>query len=116
MQQYTIHPLVVGINETDPGDEPLKALETKFTAYDGNTELLRTAADPALMQALAADSGGQVLSPDDPNALLDVLANQRAARVVPPVPEFVWDRGWVMALLLAWIGLEWIIRKKGGLL
>lgn len=96
--------------------ETIEPLVTKFTAYDGNTELLRTAADPVLMRALAVGSGGDVLPPDQPGALLDVLRTQRAARFVPPVPEYVWDRGWVMAAILIWVGLEWIIRKKGGLL
>lgn len=96
--------------------EMIEPLVTKFTAYDGNTELLRTAADPALMRALAVGSGGEVLSPDEPGALLDVLRTERAARFVPPVPAYVWDRGWIMAAILIWVGLEWIIRKKGGLL
>ncbi|MBB6429558.1 hypothetical protein [Algisphaera agarilytica] len=98
------------------GDDSLQPLETKFIAYDSNTELLRTAANPALMRSLAADSGGLALAPDEPGALLQVLEAERAARVVPPVPAYVWDRGWVMATILIWVGLEWLLRKKGGLL
>lgn len=92
------------------------AQTTKFTAYDGNTELLRVATDPALMRDLAEGSGGSVFDPGDPDALLNVLSVERAARLVPPTPMFIWDRGWVLAALLTWLGLEWLIRKKGGLL
>ncbi|MEM9915193.1 MAG: vWA domain-containing protein [Planctomycetota bacterium] len=113
---HTLAVRAVDDTPTNPGDEAIEPVETPFIAYDGNTELLRTAADPALMRSLAVDSGGEVLSPDNPAALLEVLSRQQAARFVPPVPEYVWDRGWVMALLLIWIGLEWIVRKKGGLL
>ncbi|MEM1107551.1 MAG: hypothetical protein AAGH99_02570 [Planctomycetota bacterium] len=101
-------------NATDT--EPISDLETKFTAYDGNTEMLRTAADPALMRALAEGTGGEVLNPRQPDRLLDVLAAELAVRFVPPSPSYVWDRGWVLAAILLWVGLEWIIRKKGGLL
>lgn len=118
----SVRPIVVEARaitegEVDPDrDDRTEPLETKFTAYDGNTELLRTAANPALMRALADGSGGEVLAPDDPGALMDILATERAARVVPPVPRFVWDQGWIMFALLAWVGFEWIVRKKGGLL
>ncbi|MEM9417532.1 MAG: hypothetical protein AAGA25_00575 [Planctomycetota bacterium] len=98
------------------GDESIEPLETKFIAYDGNTELLRTAANPALMRRLAVDSGGEVLDPDEPEVLLKLLEAERAARVIPPVPAYVWDRGWVMTAILIWVGLEWLLRKKGGLL
>lgn len=90
--------------------------ETKFTAYDGNTELLRVATDPALMRDLAEGSGGVVFDAGEPDALLEVLSAERAAKRVPPTPAFIWDRGWVLTALLIWIGAEWLIRKKGGLL
>jgi len=111
----TVRPIRNANGGLTTGDN-IETLETKFTAYDGNTEMLRTAADPALMRALADTSGGQVLPPREPGALMDLLAAERAARVVPPMPRYVWDRGWVMAAILLWVGLEWIVRKKGGLL
>ncbi|MEM8737004.1 MAG: hypothetical protein AAGG38_00805 [Planctomycetota bacterium] len=89
--------------------------ETKFSVYDGNTERLQTAADPDLMRALAEGSGGRVLDPGDPGALAEVLAIQRAARLMPSTPRYLWDRGVVMAVLLGWLGVEWLIRKRRGL-
>lgn len=95
---------------------PFEPRQTKFTAYDSNTERLVTAADPSTLDTLSRETGGQTFNPDDPDALLQVLQRQRAARLVPPIPEFIWDQGWLMAGLLVWAGAEWLLRKKGGLL
>ncbi|MEM6459816.1 MAG: hypothetical protein AAF710_10555 [Planctomycetota bacterium] len=102
-----------GLDET-----PESVVETsgggKFAVYDGNAERRRTAADPGLMRRLAEGSGGRVLDPREPGALGQLLAAERAARVVPPVPRYVWDRwGWLV-LLLGGFGAEWLLRKKGG--
>ena len=74
------------------------------------------AARPEIMTVLAERSGGAVLDPFQPSTLLDRLERQRAATLVPPTPQPLWDTPWVMVLLLIWAGSEWIIRKKGGLL
>jgi len=92
-------------------------LETRFVAYDDNAERRFTAADPATLAALGAGTpGGGTLDPHRPRALLEHLARQRALRAVPPRPVYVWDRGWVMVLLLGAAGVAWILHKKGGLL
>lgn len=95
-------------------------LETRFVAYDDNAERRFTAADPATLAALSgaggSATGGTTLDPHRPRALLEHLARQRALRAVPPRAVYVWDRGWVMVLLLGAAGVAWILHKKGGLL
>ncbi|MEX0653609.1 MAG: hypothetical protein WD534_11605 [Phycisphaeraceae bacterium] len=91
-------------------------VEARFSVYDVDMERLQSAAHPALMRQLAEESGGQLLDPHEPDQLQTVLADYRAARIVPPQPEPIWDRGWLLLLLLLWAGGEWLMRKKGGLL
>ncbi len=99
----------------DDGGEP-KVVEARFNVYDINREMLHSAADPGAMRFLAEETGGVVLDPFRPGELADLLAREQAARVVPPQPTYIWDRGWVLACLLLWAGAEWLLRKKGGLL
>lgn len=91
-------------------------VEASFYVNDGAaTERLHTAADPAWMQTLASNSGGMVLDPDKPEALLEVLAHHRAARDGQPIPVHLWDRAWLLFVLLLWMGVEWLIRRAWGL-
>ena len=97
----------------DPDTPPL---ETRFNAYEIDMERLHNSADPTAMRTLAELSGGRVLDPARPNELLRILERQRASMVVPPRPRYVWDQGIFLVLLLVWVGAEWLIRKRGGLL
>ncbi|MEO0966622.1 MAG: vWA domain-containing protein, partial [Planctomycetota bacterium] len=90
--------------------------EAMLSVYDADRERLDTSADPAMLEALAVATGGRLLDPDRPDELIALLEQQRAARVVPPRPEYLWDRWWVMAALLSWLGLEWIGRRTTGMI
>ncbi|MCG8508867.1 MAG: hypothetical protein MI741_06520, partial [Rhodospirillales bacterium] len=98
-----------------PGMNPQR-LEARFNVFDIDFERLQCSANPAAMRRLAEASGGRFLDPYKPNELFDVLQRQLATITVPPQPKYVWDKGWLLVMLLIWAGLEWLIRKKGGLL
>jgi len=100
----------------DSGDTDVPPIESRFNAFRIDMERLHSSADPAAMRTLAELSGGQVLDPARPEQLLEVLERYRASMQVPPAPQYVWDHGAFMVLLLLWAGAEWIIRKRGGLL
>ena len=93
-----------------------KPLESRFSVYDVDFERLLSAANRRALRQLALDSGGLVLNPAEPEKLADLLLRYRASTLVPPRPRYVWDRGWILALILLWGGSEWLIRRKGGLL
>lgn len=93
--------------------EPVYA---KFNAYDLDTERIHCSARPQPLRFLSDASGGRFLRKESPDALLEVLRQQEAAMRVPPRLRYIWDDGWILVLLLVWSGLEWLIRKKGGLL
>jgi len=91
-------------------------IESRFNAFRIDMERLHSSADPAAMRTLAELSGGRVLDPSKPGALLDILERYRASMQVPPAPRYVWNHGVFMVLILLWAGTEWLIRKRGGLL
>ena len=106
-----IHTVVLEAPSLTP--EPVYA---KFTAYDIDAERIHCAARPQPLRFLSEASGGRFLQEDSPDTLLEILRQQEAAMRVPPQLRFFWDEGWILVLLLVWSGLEWLIRKKGGLL
>lgn len=116
-RRATFEPTEPGVYRVVADAPGLEApVEASFNVYELDLERLECAADPYRMRMIAEESGGQVLDPYDPDALDELLERQRQASIVPPRPEYVWNRTWVMVLLLGWAGGEWLIRKKGGLL
>jgi len=80
-----------------------------FTVSPGQEEDLNRSADPDLMRQIAAVGGGEALSPDFRLAPIE----KRRSGVENPTTA--WDRSWVLASLLALLGLEWWIRRRSGL-
>jgi len=91
-------------------------IETRFYCYDVDIERLQNAADRQAMRLLSERSDGRCLNPDNPDELTRLLKSHRASIRVPPRPYYLWDRDWVLAMVLCWAGGEWIIRRKAGLL
>lgn len=96
--------------------ETAEPVEAKFTVQDINLERLQSAADPQSLRMLAEQTGGQVLSPYEPEQLGGVLERYLAMMTIPPQPQYIWDRGIFLILLLLLAGFEWIGRKLGGML
>src|SRR5262249_2268192 len=114
----TVNPSRAGVYRAilrSPGLKPEKQ-EHGFSVYDVSLERLETWANPLAMSVLSEHSGGEVLRPDQADLLIDRLNRQRLAGIVPTEPEYIWDNGGILFLLLTWTGLEWIIRRKAGLL
>lgn len=101
----------ITLDATPLADAPLTQ---KFSVYDLNLERLRTAARPDVMRDLAEQTGGMHFDVRDAVNLADRLARQRASKIIPPRPRYLWDHGWLMALLVTWLGLEWIGRRGSG--
>ncbi len=66
--------------------------------------------DHALLEALTATTGGQVLAPDDLGQLPQLLPN-RSVQTVKPLSERIWDTPLAFALVLLVLTAEWIGRK-----
>ncbi|QNN21255.1 hypothetical protein HED60_02890 [Planctomycetales bacterium ZRK34] len=112
----TLKPQATGVWQVTLDASPLadQPLTQKFSVYDLNLERLRTAARPDVMRSLAEQTGGMHFDVRDTVNLADTLARRRASKIIPPRPRYVWDHGWLMALLVIWLGLEWIGRRNSG--
>ena len=79
-----------------------------------NEELVDLAANLSLLEELAQAGGGKVYSIENAKDLIDALAAQSATR------EYFIERPlrqswWVLGIFLAFLTLEWILRKWAGL-
>ncbi len=111
-------PATVGVHRVEllsPGMVPERQ-ERKFNVYHLNFERLNASANPMALRLLAENSGGAVLEQNQTDELIDMLRRRQAAMVVPPSPEYTWDRWPFMALLLCWCGAEWLLRRRADLM
>lgn len=99
-----------------PGQDATAVQEKKFSVYDVDMERLHVAAVPEELARLAEVSGGLALSADNAAQLPHELARQKSLRTTPQPPEFLWNHAGVLVLILAWAGVEWLARRKAGLL
>ena len=115
--QAEYRPAVPGVHHVRilPKGQGGQTVDARFNAYRIDVERMHTSANPAALRTLAQASGGRCLNPLDPDALDPQLTRQRLAAQTPPTPHYLWDRGWVLTCLLCLAGLEWIVRKAGGL-
>ncbi len=116
-KQPGVHRVRVIENGTDDaGDGTGSAIEAKFNCYNIDIERLYTSADRGALRTLSELSGGRCLDPAEPESLKVLLDKQREAAKTPATPYYLWDRGWVLGLVLSWVGAEWLLRRAGGLL
>ncbi|APZ93462.1 glutamine amidotransferase [Fuerstiella marisgermanici] len=98
-------------------DGLLNYASTRFLVSQRDPELDNPAADPALMRELAHVSGGDYLDPDGMIARLEdwvdngmpSLKLKRSRRVT------LWDNWFSLLLFVLLLTLEWVFRKKRGL-
>jgi len=108
----TYRPGVTGqlrVRIDEPSLEPMR-LQVPVEVFAADDELRHPETDHELLEALAAETGGQVLPPDHLGELPDLLPN-RAVRTINPLTERIWDTPLAFGLVLLVITIEWIGRK-----
>jgi hypothetical protein len=95
-----------------PGSDVL----VPFTVFHTREEDIITAADPELMRQIAQASGGETLSIQELDELPQKLKVAHALLTIRTEPRPAWDRWWVLASLLGALSLEWLLRRRMGLL
>ena len=98
-----------------PGNTKAVPVSAAFTVFAGQEEDANRSADPALMQQIAAVGGGQMLQAAELNTLPEKLRSAELASVRIVEPRTLWDRGWVLAVLLGLLTTEWLLRRRNGL-
>jgi len=91
-------------------------LSQSVEVLSASVEKRELGADPETMRRLAEISGGQVLNASDVARMPEVVRKWEAARQLAHRQRPVWDRWWVMAAMIALLGVEWWLRRREGLL
>ena len=108
----TYRPGVTGqmvVRLDDPTLESLR-LQVPVDVFAPDDELRQPETDHALLAALAAETGGRTIAPDELDQLAAILPN-RSVRTINPLTERIWDTPLVFGLLLLLLATEWIGRK-----
>jgi hypothetical protein len=116
--QATFKPEATGVYTVALDAAPLTPAkqEKKFSVFYEDIERLESSADTEAMRALAEQSGGLFFTADQSADLPGQLKRLLEAQMTPNQPHYVWNRGFVLALLLLWIGAEWLARRGAGLI
>lgn len=116
--QASLQPQSTGVYRValrSPGLTPAEQ-EQRFSVYDVNEERLNTLVNAMPLKVLAEHSGGEFYEIDERDRFLQRLKRHLVATQAPPQTEYIWDDWRVMVALLSWFGIEWIVRRRMGLL
>ncbi len=95
-----------------PGTPPA----TRFTVVAPPGEFARPEMDSAALSAAAETTRGKFFSIADADRLLAELPAGRRVPIenLPPIP--IWNRWWLLTAFLSCLTLEWILRKRKGMM
>lgn len=84
---------------------------TEFQVMNINRELTDTNVDIDNLKRIASLTGGQCLSMQELSKLTS-LVNREPIKTQVLSERSLWDNGWVAALLIGLLGIEWIQRRR----
>ncbi len=103
-------------SETKLGDK-LHAFTGEFVISPLQAELTETTADHALLNALAAKTGGKVVYPQQMNQLSDLIKSREDVKPVIYTEKKLKDLinlKWFFFVLMGLLSMEWFLRKRSG--
>jgi hypothetical protein len=97
-------------------DQVLGTARGRFLVYQQDLELDNASADTALLESLAAMTGGQVEAPEQLRQLVQRLTHQTArVDVQQETKKTFWDTWPFFLVLVGLLTAEWYLRKRWGL-
>ncbi|MBT5817325.1 MAG: hypothetical protein HOI25_03195 [Proteobacteria bacterium] len=84
---------------------------TEFQVADINSEMANTDMQRDRLQKMADLSGGTYLTAMDFHKLQSLLNSEPHTSTIR-TDRSLWDNGWIIFLLVALMGFEWIVRRR----
>ncbi len=89
----------------------------EFSVSPLQLEFVNTIADHRLLYQFAHDNNGEMVYPSNMNSIADMIRNKKEIVSVAYENKKLDDLinyKWILALLIAMLGLEWLLRKRSG--
>lgn len=110
-----MHTVIIDLPAEREADKASIRGEVKVGRPD--LEFRNPSLDRAALELLASRSaGGSYLHADEIDRLVDLIPSKVTTLVLTGQPTSLWDRWWVMLLLVLILGTEWFVRKRVHLL
>jgi uncharacterized membrane protein len=94
----------------------LGSAKARFLVADQDLELDNAAADPSLLDSLAAATGGHSLAPEElPGLIQELIAQTDQLEEKTETKQSLWDSWPFFLIFVGLLGTEWYLRKRWGL-
>jgi hypothetical protein len=107
-------PYLAKVHVQAPDGSEVGEAEVGWTSQPAAEEFARVEPHRALLEKIAAETGGQVVALNDLGSLVEALPT-KAAPLSEPTLTPVWHRGWVLLLAIGCLCGEWGLRRWRGL-
>ena len=98
-----------------PGVLPGAVKPVEMDVAASMREFATLTADPAALARLVAGTGGAVIAPTNQRALAQLIPDRSVEAVIRQSRQ-IWNKPWALALLIGLLTVEWILRKRAGLI
>ena len=96
------------------GSQSLARLNRPILVGGADLEMTEPRLNEAVLRRIADTSGGKYVAAADADEILSLI---RAADSASPPMEMrdVWENAWTLAMIIALLGAEWVLRRRVGL-
>jgi hypothetical protein len=112
--EYALEPAIPEMEDKLAGPDGKKLRATFSVSPPESGERIDLSTNIPLLEELAAKNGGKVFPAERAAELIDLLASRAATRQVTHETDLS-HSGWVLVALVALLTLEWLLRKRAGL-
>lgn len=106
----------VSVRASGYSESALKARSRFVVLPPESGEMATTSANEPLLRQMAEASGGKFLREEEIGKLPELLAHLSHGRVVESDPIPIWKSYWWFAAIIVLLTMEWILRKRAGML
>lgn len=97
-------------------DQPLGSAKARFLVFQQDLELDNAAANIAMLESLAAMTGGQSLAPEElPDLVRRLAADTQDLEISQETKKTFWDTWPFFLAMVVLLTIEWYLRKRWGL-